>query len=79
MFRVCVCFLGKSPHRICTTALTRVFQSTTGRYVDLSQADTIYALLLGRKYKQAGDVKRDLRVSDKKYERPLSSSSFSRA
>jgi hypothetical protein len=34
--------------------------------MDLSAADTVYALLLGRKYKQAETVKKDLRVSDKK-------------
>lgn len=37
------------------------------RYMDLSAADTVYALLLGRKYKQAETVKKDLRLSDKKW------------
>eukprot|EP00123_Amoebidium_parasiticum_P010225 comp19968_c0_seq2/m.24339 comp19968_c0_seq2/g.24339 ORF comp19968_c0_seq2/g.24339 comp19968_c0_seq2/m.24339 type:complete len:469 (-) comp19968_c0_seq2:55-1461(-) len=37
------------------------------RYLDLSVADTIYALLYNRKYKQAADLKTQMKRSDKKF------------
>ena len=39
--------------------------------MDLSLADTLYALMLGRRYKLASDLKRDLHVSDKQYVPPM--------